>query len=144
MPNYSYFSRLFTKEYAAFIDEVTSGLTPPDAKLLKWAFKIEGIRVRTIRRQNALLAAAMVATFFLCLLIESESPLYRACKEAWPSFRAGASDDEIERKYGHMSIGLYHVMGGASVIASHLRGEPELPRKGRKKKGHGYEQLELF
>ena len=102
------------------------------------------MRVRTIKGQNALLTAAMVATFFLCLLIESESPLYRACKNAWPSFRPEASDEEIEEKYGHLPIGLYHVMGGASVIAGHLRGEPKLLRKGRRKKKHGHEQLKLF
>ncbi|MBQ7244651.1 MAG: transposase [Bacilli bacterium] len=113
-------------------------------RFVKWAFKIEGIRVRTIKGQNALLTAAMVATFFLCLLIESESPLYRACKNAWPSFRPEASDEEIEEKYGHLPIGLYHVMGGASVIAGHLRGEPKLLRKGRSKKKHGHEQLRLF
>lgn len=35
MPNDSYFSRLFTKEYTAFINEVTPDLTLPDAKLLR-------------------------------------------------------------------------------------------------------------
>ena len=40
MPNDSYFSRLFTKEYAAFIYEVTSDPTLPDVKQIKELTKL--------------------------------------------------------------------------------------------------------
>ena len=79
-------------------------------------------------------AAAMVATFFLCLPIEVRKPALPSVQEGLAAFQAEASDENTERKYGHLPIGLCHVMGGASVIASHLGGEPKLMREegGRK------------